>query len=50
MILSHLPKGVEKQLLLQRPDISGWDMDEGEWRALISLGINGRVIEDGEIY
>ena len=49
MFLSFLPKSVEKQVLLQRPDPSGWEMDENEWQDFLALGINSRVFKAGEI-
>jgi hypothetical protein len=48
MILSFLPANIEKQVLLERPDISGWDLSEEDWRRFLQLGINGRVLKPGE--
>lgn len=43
MITRVLPAGVEKQLLLERVDPSGWTLSDAEWKAVQPL--NGRVIK-----
>lgn len=45
LIIAFLPLciDIEKQVVLQRPDSSGWDLPDEDWNVIIEYGMNGRV-------